>query len=172
MIKESFQRQYSFLKFVQNVLNKQSKEGVSTSSNSREKSRDKKYGENYKVPRKDSIKIIDLGGATYEKERHTDIINTRQYRAPEVILRKYIFLFSTECQNWTEKSDVWSIACILSELYYGELFFPTHNDYEHLCLIEKASGAFPNLMVEKSKNYKDMFELTKNYDGTYVSCIF
>ena len=40
------------------------------------------------MPRRDDIKIIDVGGATYENEKHTDIINTRQYRAPEVILGK------------------------------------------------------------------------------------
>ena len=38
--------------------------------------------------RRDEIKLIDFGGATYENEHHTAIINTRQYRAPEVILSK------------------------------------------------------------------------------------
>ena len=32
------------------------------------------------------VKMIDFGGATYQSEHHTQIINTRQYRAPEVIL--------------------------------------------------------------------------------------
>jgi serine/threonine protein kinase len=40
-------------------------------------------------PMNDQIKLIDFGGATYEDEHHTQIINTRQYRAPEVILGKY-----------------------------------------------------------------------------------
>ena len=29
-----------------------------------------------------------MGGATWDHERHSSIINTRQYRAPEVILSK------------------------------------------------------------------------------------
>jgi serine/threonine protein kinase len=37
-------------------------------------------------PRNVEIKLIDFGGATHESEHHTQIINTRQYRAPEVIL--------------------------------------------------------------------------------------
>ena len=37
-------------------------------------------------PLDDAIKIIDFGGATYDDEQHNSIINTRQYRAPEVIL--------------------------------------------------------------------------------------
>jgi serine/threonine protein kinase len=32
--------------------------------------------------------MIDFGGATEVEEYHTAIINTRQYRAPEVILSK------------------------------------------------------------------------------------
>ena len=60
------------------------------------------------------IYLIDMGGATYENEHHTKVINTRQYRAPEVYL---------ECMQWDIKSDVWSIACIVLELYSGELFF-------------------------------------------------
>lgn len=38
-------------------------------------------------PLSSEIKIIDFGGATFEDDYHTSIINTRQYRAPEVILR-------------------------------------------------------------------------------------
>ena len=34
------------------------------------------------------VKVIDFGGATYEDDHHTTTINTRQYRAPEVILGK------------------------------------------------------------------------------------
>ena len=44
--------------------------------------------ENWVKPRNIEIKLIDFGGATHEKEHHSEIINTRQYRAPEVILGK------------------------------------------------------------------------------------
>lgn len=62
------------------------------------------------MPATDKIKIIDLGGATFAHEHHSVIINTRQYRAPEVILG---------CTKWDESSDVWCIACIIMELYTG-----------------------------------------------------
>lgn len=38
------------------------------------------------LPRDDTIKVIDFGGATYDNEYHSTVINTRQYRGPEVIL--------------------------------------------------------------------------------------
>jgi len=99
----------------------------------------------YWAPASDEIKIIDFGGATFADEHHSDIINTRQYRAPEVILG---------CCKWNELSDVWSIGCIIMELYSGELFFPTHENYEHLAMIEKTSGMIPKWMAEKAENDK------------------
>ena len=63
------------------------------------------------------------------------IINTRQYRSPEVIL---------ECGRWDNRNDIWSIACILIDLYTGELLFRTHNNQEHLSLIEKVCGHYPD----------------------------
>lgn len=85
----------------------------------------------FRVPTKLNIKIIDFGGATYIKDAHDGIINTRQYRSPEVIMG---------CCNWDEKSDVWSLACIFAELYTGELLFPTHDNKEHLAMIQKLSS--------------------------------
>ena len=38
---------------------------------------------------------------------------------------------------WSYASDVWSVGCIISELCVGELLFGTHEDMEHLALMEK-----------------------------------
>lgn len=45
------------------------------------------YERIYYEPENEEIKIIDFGGATYDNENHSSIINTRQYRSPEVILK-------------------------------------------------------------------------------------
>lgn len=41
--------------------------------------------------------MIDYGSATYSDERRKGTINTRQYRAPEVLLG----------MEWDEESDIW-----------------------------------------------------------------
>jgi serine/threonine protein kinase len=82
----------------------------------------------YMVQRNLKIKLIDFGGAIFSDDHHSRIVNTRHYRSPEVILG---------CGQWNEKSDIWSLACILIELYTGELLFSAHKDLEHLALIEK-----------------------------------
>jgi serine/threonine protein kinase len=40
----------------------------------------------YRVPESSEIRLIDFGGATFEGEHHSKIVNTRQYRGPEVLL--------------------------------------------------------------------------------------
>lgn len=42
----------------------------------------------YLRPAELALKIIDFGSATFENDYHSSLINTRQYRAPEVILGK------------------------------------------------------------------------------------
>lgn len=53
---------------------------------------------------------------------------------------------------WNESSDIWSMACIMIELYTGELFFDTHENIEHLAMIEKQTGPIPRWMAEKCTN--------------------
>lgn len=83
------------------------------------------------------IKIIDFGGATFDDDRKQRIINTRQYRGPEVTLEL----------GWSYPSDMWSVGCMLAEIYDGELFFNTHDNLEHLAMMERALGPFPSWMV-------------------------
>jgi len=96
----------------------------------------------YLRPANARIKLIDFGNATYEDEHHSSIINTRQYRGPEVILEV----------GWNELSDQWSMACILMELYSGDQLFETHEELEHLALIQRIIGAFPQSMLDKASS--------------------
>jgi hypothetical protein len=40
----------------------------------------------------------------------------------------------------------------LAELYQGELLFATHDNVEHLALIEQVIGPFPRRMLKRAKN--------------------
>ena len=107
----------------------------------------------YKKLKKSDIKIIDFGSALELKYRGDGVICTRQYRPPEVIL---------ECCKWDQASDIWSIGCILVELYTGELLFNALNDQEQLCLIEKTCGHYPNWMIKNTKN--------ENIQNLFLDC--
>jgi Protein kinase domain len=58
------------------------------------------YRDGQMIPENTRIKVIDFGGATYDSEKKSSIVNTRQYRAPEVILG---------C-GWSMPSDLWSLG--------------------------------------------------------------
>jgi len=99
-------------------------------------------GSRCRVPVSTAVKVIDFGGATYDDERKSSIVNTRQYRAPEVILG----------WGWSYPSDLWSAGCIIAELYLGELLFATHDNAEHLALMERAVGPFPKELLDRSRS--------------------
>lgn len=102
--------------------------------------REVNYG-NQRVPESTRLKLIDFGGACYDSDKKSSVINTRQYRAPEVILGT----------GWSMPSDMWSVGCMLMELYQGELLFATHDNVEHLALMERIIGPFPRRMIQVAK---------------------
>lgn len=73
-----------------------------------------------KQPNKSGIKIIDYGSSCFQNERIYTYIQSRFYRAPEIILG---IPYSTAI-------DMWSFGCILAELYTGFPLFPGENEME------------------------------------------
>jgi dual-specificity kinase len=66
-------------------------------------------------------------------------VSTRHYRAPEVLLG----------MGWSFPCDVWSVGCILVELYTGEALFQTHDNLEHLAMMEACIGRFPPYIYDR-----------------------
>lgn len=59
------------------------------------------------------VKIADLGNACWTHRHFTSDIQTRQYRAPEVILGS----------SYDTSADIWSLACMAYELVTGDFLF-------------------------------------------------
>ncbi|MCJ1485904.1 dual specificity protein kinase kns1 [Schaereria dolodes] len=72
------------------------------------------------------IRLIDFGSATFDDEYHSSVVSTRHYRAPEIILNL----------GWSFPCDIWSIGCILVEFFTGDALFQTHDNLEHLAMME------------------------------------
>ena len=62
------------------------------------------------------VKVIDFGSSCYVTDHLSSYVQSRSYRAPEVILGA----------PYDTKVDMWSLGCILAELYTGEVLL--HND--------------------------------------------
>ncbi|GAA5899997.1 hypothetical protein JCM8208_005561 [Rhodotorula glutinis] len=87
------------------------------------------------------IQLIDFGSATFEGDYHATVVSTRHYRAPEIILN----------MGWSYPCDMWSIGCILVEFVTGEALFQTHDNLEHLAMMEKVFGPMPTAYATEAQ---------------------
>ncbi|CAK8566703.1 unnamed protein product [Lathyrus sativus] len=100
-----------------------------------------------RVPKSSAIKVIDFGSTTYERENQNYIVSTRHYRAPEVILGL----------GWSYPCDVWSVGCILVELCTGEALFQTHENLEHLAMMERVLGPLPQQLLKRVDRHAEKY---------------
>ena len=88
------------------------------------------------------VKIADFGSAIMKKDIiRKEYIQSMYYRAPEVIIGLPL----------NEKVDVWSIACILIELYISTPIMPGTSSYDQLYKINTLIGECPQHLIEFSK---------------------
>ncbi|ORZ02987.1 kinase-like domain-containing protein [Syncephalastrum racemosum] len=105
-----------------------------------------------KHPAKSTLKVIDFGSSCLENERVYTYIQSRFYRAPEVIMG----------MSYGLPIDMWSLGCILAELYTGMPIFPGESEQEQLACIMEVLGAPDNYLVERSSRRKLFFDSNGN----------
>jgi len=88
------------------------------------------------------IRLIDFGSATFHDEYHSSVVSTRHYRAPEIILGL----------GWSYPCDIWSIGCILVEFFTGYALFHTHENLEHLVMMEAVVDSRIDTQLVKQLN--------------------
>ncbi|KAJ7091954.1 kinase-like domain-containing protein [Mycena belliarum] len=101
-----------------------------------------------------TVKIADLGNATWTHHHFTDDIQTRQYRSPEVIVGA----------KWGTSADIWSVACVIFELITGGdyLFDPAKGsrytkDDDHMAQIMELMGEVPKSISLSGKYSSEFF---------------
>lgn len=97
------------------------------------------------------VKLIDFGNAHYlgSSSPQSTTINTRQYRAPEVILEL----------PWDQSSDVFGVGCLAMELFLGHVLFQSYSVPQHLAMMERVRDRhrFSQWMVHHSPIAADVF---------------
>ncbi|KAI9697817.1 MAG: hypothetical protein M1836_004493 [Candelina mexicana] len=94
------------------------------------------------------IKVIDFGSSCFENEKVYTYIQSRFYRSPEVILG----------MTYGLPIDMWSLGCILAELFTGYPIFPGENEQEQLACIMEVFGPPEKHLIEKSTRRKLFFD--------------
>ncbi|CAD2215663.1 dual-specificity tyrosine-(Y)-phosphorylation regulated kinase [Angomonas deanei] len=98
------------------------------------------------------VKVVDLGSACFDETNPLMYIQSRFYRAPEIILG---------C-NYGKAIDLWSFGCILCEIATGWPIFAGEDEEDQFHSIAEYLGAPPAQLLQNSR-YKNKFCLE---DGT------
>ncbi|RMZ92706.1 hypothetical protein DV736_g4, partial [Chaetothyriales sp. CBS 134916] len=96
------------------------------------------------------IKIIDFGSACDERQTVYTYIQSRFYRSPEVLLGL----------PYSSAIDMWSLGCIVVELFLGLPLFPGSSEYNQVSRITEMLGMPPMWMLEMGKQSGEFFEKT------------
>lgn len=111
----------------------------------------------------ENLKVADLGNSMYENELDRySILQTRYYRAPEVIL-----------QTHKDRGiDIWSIGCIISELITGRPLFYGQTEEKQLFTIMEYLDVPPSYILSNSRVRNHYFNYynnkPKNFYGNYI----
>ena len=101
------------------------------------------------------IKIIDFGSACDERQTVYTYIQSRFYRSPEVLLGL----------PYSSAIDMWSLGCIVVELFLGLPLFPGSSEYNQVSRITEMLGMPPMWMLEMGKQSGEFFEKTADEYG-------
>ncbi|KAK7592882.1 hypothetical protein V9T40_007634 [Parthenolecanium corni] len=99
------------------------------------------------------VKVADLGNACWTHKHFTEDIQTRQYRALEVLIGA----------GYGTSADVWSVACMAFELATGDYLFEPHSgdgysrDEDHLAHIIELLGDIPKSIIDTGKQSRNYF---------------
>ncbi|KAJ0764034.1 putative dual-specificity kinase CMGC-DYRK-PRP4 family [Helianthus annuus] len=97
------------------------------------------------------VKVIDLGSSCFETDHLCSYVQSRSYRAPEVILGL----------PYEKKIDIWSLGCILAELCTGNVLFQNDSPATLLARVIGIISPIDQDMLAKGRDTHKYF--TKNH---------
>ncbi len=87
------------------------------------------------------VKVIDFGSSCFSHEELSFYVQSRSYRAPEVILGV----------PYNSKIDLWSLGCIMAELWTGRVLFPNDSVQTLLARMIGLLGPIPDSMLHRGR---------------------
>lgn len=97
------------------------------------------------------VKVIDLGSSCFRTDHLSSYVQSRSYRAPEVILGL----------PYDHKIDVWSLGCILAELASGFVLFQNDSVATLLARLEGILGPLPGWMIKRGRYANRFYTKTR-----------
>ncbi|OZC10501.1 hypothetical protein X798_02545 [Onchocerca flexuosa] len=95
------------------------------------------------------VKVIDFGSASHRSKAVTNTyLQSRYYRAPEIILGL----------PFREAIDMWSLGCVIAELYLGWPLYPGSSEFDQIRYIVQTQGPPPLQMLSTAAKTHRFFK--------------
>jgi len=102
------------------------------------------------------VKVIDFGSASHvSKAVCNTYLQSRYYRAPEIILGL----------PFCEAIDMWSLGCVVAELFLGWPLYPGSSEYDQIRYISQTQGLPAEHMLNNASKTVKFFY--RDRDATY-----
>lgn len=99
------------------------------------------------------VKVIDFGSASHRSKAVTNTyLQSRYYRAPEIILGL----------AFREAIDMWSLGCVIAELFLGWPLYPGSSEYDQMRFIVQTQGLPPAQMLADAAKTHRFFKIIKD----------
>ncbi|XP_031566874.1 homeodomain-interacting protein kinase 2-like [Actinia tenebrosa] len=102
------------------------------------------------------VKVIDFGSATHvSKAVCSTYLQSRYYRAPEVIVGL----------PFSESIDMWSLGCVIAELFLGWPLYPGSSEYDQIRYISQTQGMPGDYLLNSASKSNRFFKKYVNQNG-------
>jgi len=102
------------------------------------------------------VKVIDFGSASHvSKAVCNTYLQSRYYRAPEIILGL----------PFSEAIDMWSLGCVIAELFLGWPLYPGSSEYDQIRYISQTQGIPAEHMLNNATKTTKFFY--RDNESTY-----
>lgn len=103
------------------------------------------------------VKVIDFGSASHvSKAVCSTYLQSRYYRAPEILLGL----------PFCEAIDMWSLGCVIAELFLGWPLYPGSSEYDQIRYISQTQGLPAEHMLSNATKTTRFF-IRENTDSNY-----
>ncbi|XP_060591594.1 homeodomain-interacting protein kinase 2-like [Ruditapes philippinarum] len=103
------------------------------------------------------VKVIDFGSASHvSKAVCSTYLQSRYYRAPEILLGL----------PFCESIDMWSLGCVIAELFLGWPLYPGSSEYDQIRYISQTQGLPAEHMLSNATKTTRFF-IRENTDSNY-----
>jgi serine/threonine protein kinase len=96
------------------------------------------------------VKLIDFGSSCFTTDHLTTYIQSRSYRAPEVVIG----------HPYDSRIDIWSVGAVIAELFTGYVLFQNDSVQTMLARITGIMGKFPEHVLQEGRDTRKYFTVS------------